>query len=100
MKKSVIILLIVILVSIAASITVLAYGGYGKEKRTLKQSVYMLCEVENGDAWYCGPSDWQGTYDICSVEGCVLTGLHEHDGAYYYCAYYGTGRGCGGCGNR
>ncbi len=36
-------------------------------------------------------------YAQCNVEGCALTGIHEHDGAYYCGHFIGDGHYHGMC---
>lgn len=60
------------------SITALAHGGHGHGHG-------------NGN----GNSNRSQTYTqqhyiVCPTEDCTETGLHEHDGTYYYCRNHST----------
>jgi len=54
----------------------------------------MMLAVTATPALACG-SHHSGTgaasYSVCTTKSCTLTGLHAHNGKYYYAHYYGDG---------
>lgn len=72
MKKMISLIALTLLLCSAMSVTTFAHGHGKGHHNTTRQS----------------------NYKVCTVEGCVETGLHEHSGQYYYCRNHGAG-GCG-----
>jgi len=104
MKKALSVLAIAVLLISMMSITAFAHGGHGAGNKAGQQPRYELCTVNGCDVagahqhdgvWYCSHTCGQGDYEVCTVKDCAQLGLHEHNGTYYYCAYHGTGHGCG-----
>ncbi|MCL2095967.1 MAG: hypothetical protein FWH10_03590 [Oscillospiraceae bacterium] len=77
MKKFLSVLLLALFLIGAAAIPAAARGGHGHgAKARIPVQQQNLQQIR---------------FEICEEEDCVVFGLHEHDGVYYHCAYYGSG---------
>ena len=103
-KKFLAVLLVIIFIISVAGITVYARGGHHNNARNTvvqTQTRFEICAVSNcsiagphqhDNIWHCSRSWLQDGLGLCPfADDCDVRGLHEHDGAYYHCAYYDNG---------
>lgn len=88
MKKFILLLATVLLVTMLFPASALAHG-HGRSTGT--RANYAPCNVEDCNityahrhdgTWYCGHSlnDGHDHHQVCSVQGCTYTTVHKHDG--------------------
>lgn len=95
MKKKVSTLAAVLLAAGMLTTAAFAHGGHGSGHRAGTQAAHAPCTVEGcavtGQHQHDGA--WYcgqpGDYAVCAVQGCTAVGQHEHNGTTYSCGHHG-----------
>ena len=89
MKKVLTILLVAVLLISLSSTAVFASIGRGMgNSNGQQQRIGQSQEL-------CQQPIRQSRFKVCTVDDCIIRGIHEHDGVYFRCSYFGTGLRCG-----